>query len=653
MSKLKDITKELTGRALSPFHRKTGLNQLERNNEMQDGILDGILSQVDDAYITKTEQSNIMHLENSGDGVVVLDSIEGNTMVNILNKNATISTNGNYQRLMLKPSNNITVINNFQKSVQLSIRRTNGEWLRLQTISTGITNYKLNSEEEYYLVQCPIVNTNQQEFSDAQILILEGDWTNKEVSYFEGLQSSFEEKVNSEGKYEIEISSRTSKNLYELKTVNYDWGFPITPTTPTSPNDLSYHCCEYFDVTNLRNKRVYGAMFRDGVLRNNGINFICFFDENNQRIGDRYSMGVDGYIIPSNAKLMSLMQNCGGSSKTWISRDKYCLSLQPFVNEEKLVEHKLNKIKVLVNEPLRSTPHGVKDRLCIKNSKLVVERKCGEITLDGTENWEQDICYETFGQFRIGHNEFVKKNKPLNKLYTTTYEGEKIVCNNYACGSKKVSQSTLNIGTMFAGDSKNYAMFIKLSNSQLGIPDEINVNLFTQKVKELLANKNATIIYELAEPIYEEVLNEYGEPILLEGYEDGTLYIDSTITPTTTVRYTPKMEAFSVCNEIQENNVALSSDINDNIITYMMEVDYMITEKELNSASVCSVTQRMEVLDMTSMQKRTFDMLARLFKGKSLTKEECETRVTVYLSAGKITDEQAEELMLLIAETYQ
>ena len=81
---IKEIGKELMGKSLSSYHRKTGLPQLEKNNEMQDGILNGILSQVDNAYIEKTEQSNVIHLEGSGDGVVVLDSVEGNTMVNIL-----------------------------------------------------------------------------------------------------------------------------------------------------------------------------------------------------------------------------------------------------------------------------------------------------------------------------------------------------------------------------------------------------------------------------------------------------------------------------------------------------------------------------------------------------------------------------------------
>ena len=90
---IKEIGKELLGKSLNSFHRKTGLTQLEKNNEMQDGILDGILSQVDDAYIEKTEQSNVIHLDGSGDGVVILDSIEGNTLVNLWDFNS-VGING-------------------------------------------------------------------------------------------------------------------------------------------------------------------------------------------------------------------------------------------------------------------------------------------------------------------------------------------------------------------------------------------------------------------------------------------------------------------------------------------------------------------------------------------------------------------------------
>ena len=113
------------------------------------------------------------------------------------------------------------------------------------------------------------------------------------------------------------------------------------------------------------------------------------------------------------------------------------------------------------------------------------------------------------------------------------------------------------------------------------------------------------------------------------------------------------MESFKAVKEVKSNNSLLSNDINESIIPYMMEVDMLIMEKEMSLfSSLNKNIRKMEVLDMTSMQKRTGEMLTRLIKGKTLTKEEAQTRVTVYLNAAKITDEQAEELMLLIDEVY-
>ena len=77
----------------------------------------------------------------------------------------------------------------------------------------------------------------------------------------------------------------------------------------------------------------------------------------------------------------------------------------------------------------------------------------------------------------------------------------------------------------------------------------------------------------------------------------------------------------------------------------------MIMEKEMALMSQYKI-RRMGAKDMTSMQKRTQDMLTRLIKGKTLTEQECKTRVTTYLNAGKITEAQAEELNFLIDEIY-
>ena len=577
---IKEIGKELMGKSLNSFHRKLGLTQLEENNKMQDGILDGILSQVDDAYIEKTEQSNVIHLDGSGDGVVVLDSIEGNTMVNIMplaNWGNKSSDNGNcaYSQVRLntlpfKPNTTYTTIllnaEGIVKSHWMHSLSTQGVVQGTIATFTTISDISMATSHLHIYFGGSDNTVTQEQINNIKVIVLEGDWTNKEINYFEGLQSSFEEKVNDEGKYEIEILSK-NKNLFDIDKLTYT-NTNITKLIKnkekgrveiTYKDGAGYPYASYYlnenDVKLLRGKRI--IISRNLIQGDNTLNHSIQIHSTNE--DGTIKWVTSGNTIPSNAKTLKIQvhghNSVGGDNvkgNTTIYENIY-IGLEELKGD--YIPNKQNKIKLLINEPLRAVG-SIKDRLCIKDSKLVIKRNCGIRTYQ-----ESDL-------------------------------------------------------------------------------DNVDV----------LTDMNNTV-YILDAPIYDEVTNEYGEPIILEGYENGTLYIDSTIIPTTTVKYTPKMESFNTLKEVANNNIMLTNDVNDNIIPYMMDVDLMIMEKEMALMSHKNI-RKMEVLDMTSMQKRTQEMLERLIKGKSLTEQECKTRVTTYLNAGKITDEQAEELMLLIDEVY-
>ena len=291
-----------------------------------------------------------------------------------------------------------------------------------------------------------------------------------------------------------------------------------------------------------------------------------------------------------------------------------------------------------MNEPLRGLPTGVKDRFVKIGGKLFIERKCGGIILDGSENTiRKHNASDTYTNTNLWRFE--------NLFNTNAIFNDKMnmgICDKFEWNANTAYEDFEHCRTGYNDNLSTHVFYIWLNKSKCSTVDEF---------RTWMSNNPATVVYQLAEPYYEEVLNEYGEPIILEGYENGTLYIDSTIVPTTTVRYTPKMESFKTLKEVENNNIMLTNDVNDNIIPYLMDVDLMIMEKEMALPSKANI-RTMEVLDMTSMQKRTQDMLERLIKGKTLTEQECKTRVTTYLNAGKITDEQAEELMLLIDEVY-
>ena len=676
---IKEIGKELMGKSLNSYHRKTGLTQLEKNNEMQDGILNGILSQVDDAYIEKTEQSNVIHLDGSGDGVVVVDSIKGNTMVNLVKlpevnertrntssaiiclqignspNSINLKTNATYTCFVSYDIKNIS--SNCQTYMEGQIKNSDNSltWFSTSDRPNSVGSYRIvkkvdtsNISKTLNNFYVAIRSTDGQDANATiklnNIMLLEGDWTNKEIpSYFEGLQSSFEEKVNDEGKYEIEILNN-NKNLFDLNKLKDANNWNVIKEQPyhyipirLKPNTTyKIHCKQINSSSDngtffgIFDEPAYYSAKRETLIWASSKNKNITFTTDDRTI---YYWNVYFNVGFSQSKITELFEQL-----------LINVQMEENTKNTNYIPHKQNKIKLLINEPLRATDI-VKDKICIKDNKLVIERNCGEVIFNGEENWQdtwQNSGQDTYIYFHLTYSDFGNYAK-----YPVRRESIRIVSdyfNNAYCGSSVWGNNT-DEKVAIHSSVDDYYFQVSMLKSNLSSLDK-------QGFKNFIKSRNGLkFVYKLAEPYYEEVLNEYGEPIILEGYENGTLFIDSTIVPTATVRYTPKMESFKAIKEVKDNNIMLTTDINDAIIPYMLEVDMMILEKEMAIMSHKNI-RKIGEKDMTNMQKRTYDMLARLIKGKTLNEQECKTRVTVYLNAGKITDEQAKELNFLIDEIY-
>lgn len=674
---IKEIGKELLGKSLNSFHRKTGLTQLEKNNEMQDGILDGMLSQVDDAYIEKTEQSNVIHLDGSGDGVVVLDSIEGNTMVNYIymekyhQKDSSITVEKN--KIMMgtnadamakkidfdvpvKDNSNYTIIFTLENSdsnngIRIGLCNNKGStWTSASNdiFGNGVYILKINSNSnsKYLRIHTRGAGNNivTQSVNVCNLFFIEGHdiVTEKEIpSYFEGLQSSFKEQVE-EDKYKIEILMN-NKNLldsgkYIISQTNGSIGAISNNILTLGHVASSGMYCEYqSEFIKVKEETAYS--FSSYITEKNGANanhIMRYYDSNKNQIGysDGINNGVGSYTRRfTTTKGTKYIKFCIGShTPTLDDTLKSCkvdlsrVMLKIGDIDTNVVPYKSNKIKLLLDEPLRAIG-DYKDRLLYKDNKLVIQRNVG------IKKGNKSLCTnQNNHSFSIVLSDGVAKsvwNRIENRAFVKI---NNVIIPEYSTFPEVSNQETL------VGFYQNHT-------------ENANLSISNGAIKPLSDDAIIEVIYQLKEPYYEEVLNEYGEPILLEGYENGTIYIDSTIVPTTTVRYTPKMESFKTLKEVNNDNIMLTNDINDNIIPYLMDVDLMIMEKEMALPSKANI-RTMEVLDMTSMQKRTQDMLERLIKGKTLTEQECKTRVTTYLNAGKITDAQAKELNFLIDEIY-
>ena len=298
---------------------------------------------------------------------------------------------------------------------------------------------------------------------------------------------------------------------------------------------------------------------------------------------------------------------------------------------------KVNGIKLYINEPLRGV-EGVKDRLCIKNGKLIVERNYDSVTLDGTGNIYDVTSWGASSdktiEFRLGYNQF--ENKKVD-----------ILCDNFI-------SETSNLWMMDTEGIQSYTVDtvdIRINKTRLSTQDVAGF-------RQWLQQNPTTIVYQLTSPIYEEVTNEYGLPIVFEGYENGIVYIDSAVTPTTHIKYTSNNQLATTLSEAEEQNIATQEDINMNVVTYMMDIDMILTEMEMsNDTSVMAVRRdssnenmldRMSEEDKKVYRDNTVVMLEKMITANVLDKEDIERRVQMYYDKGRISKEQYEYLKSLL-----
>lgn len=220
------------------------------------------------------------------------------------------------------------------------------------------------------------------------------------------------------------------------------------------------------------------------------------------------------------------------------------------------IEPKQHKAEILLDEPLRSLPNGVCDEII--GNQLI--RKVGSLFINGSEdeNWRIGVGSEKFtvtSIFFIDNklpNGWYARNKICNILPTT--------CNSYWLDIESYCNS--DAGTRLC---------IKIDKTRLSTND-------VSGLKQWLSENPVTILYELAEPIIEELPNS----IALQCFDDTTMYIENSITPTVTYGYNaliPYKEELVKQREEVDNNVL---DIETNIIPYLTEIEYNLNRMEGN-----------------------------------------------------------------------
>lgn len=199
-------------------------------------------------------------------------------------------------------------------------------------------------------------------------------------------------------------------------------------------------------------------------------------------------------------------------------------------------------------------------------------------------------------------------------------------------------------------------------HSNLALHARVHVSrLTTQDVagfKQWLQQNPTTIVYQLAEPVYEEADCDLSK-LVLENYENSSLIFESNIPVSANIRYSGEVPVVTQAKSLSSQVDNTTLDINENIIPYMCDIDYRIVELQLMNGDTqgegiellgigdIEILGNENVLFNNREDKKynySYDMLKRDILSQRYSKEEYQYRLDRYLLANKISDEEYKEL---------
>lgn len=205
-----------------------------------------------------------------------------------------------------------------------------------------------------------------------------------------------------------------------------------------------------------------------------------------------------------------------------------------------------NNITFYLKEPLRGVG-DVKDKVYVKEDKVVVERNCAGVTLDGNDDEEYMIVNEP----NTGQG-YYRTRITLGKIGLPLGNYLKFKTNNFTI-NEGVNN---NFGYICTFDSGSYLFVYHNFNN----------------LQQYLQENPTTIIYQLATPIYEEV--EYFDlKLFVEIFKDTTIIYNSNIPVTSTINYTystPLTDAVNTVSDISDQQDSMIIDMATQVATMEM-----------------------------------------------------------------------------------
>ena len=448
--------------------------------------IDNIENDLNKAENTKYTTENGIKEFNCKNGYVDNIVIEGETLVNLVDY-STLNVEGSNCRTFRLKANTVYTLFNFLDDEE-------GCTCILNEDLTALINW---TSDKVYTFLNPIDQKviPHYNLSGFKMVILEGDYTDKPISYFEGLKS-----VGQGDK--IEVLSYTNnhnvltKDLFEIGTANGD----ISGTYQDKKTE---------NQTRIRLKNTIG------VEKNT--NYTIFIDSNN------YDIAL--YLFKDN--ILKFHRTFTGTNILNLNSGKYNSIAFVIRHNNNItfnsVDDVLNKCNIIFDKSenmvydkktiphtLRSLPNGIKDTIEKIGGKYCLVKRCEEITLNGSESYYLTGTNTTntlvfavevdTSNYKNGANS-EKPNNILSNILSELHSPDNIYSRDNIEGMSLVGKPR-----------------IRILKSRLSSQD-------SQGFETWLKSNPVTVVYELATPQIIELPNF--NPQTYEG--DTTLFINSGV----------------------------------------------------------------------------------------------------------------------------
>ena len=431
---------------------------LDPNVEIVDGVsksailkgqtLVNLAPKVEDSVISNYQSGNVILTSE----FKPLTNLKANTEYTVLFKasNVVNATNGMYQYQGRDTENvfikynikNYTLVNGYNKlTFTPSVEISKIQFLSYNTLSVGGS--------------CCIHGDS--------IMIIEGDYTNVDIPYFEGMQS-------------VKMPVLTTTTSQNLSSVPFSF---FEKTT-----DRKYGAWTIFEFDNLFSGKI--------ILNKRPFNTIMYFDTKENRLNIGTTVVKDVQFIGFYNSSTNIENNNKGNLLELLESGELDISLQENGKTNVYSYKKNDKTNILsTSEDVTLRGIGeVRDTLDLLTGELT--ERVGETVLNGGENWVLTRNNSITSVFELNNNLNTTTNKDLicDKIDGTFYS-------SFTDGKEAIKYTT--------------RLFINILNSKATTVNELKIYLKSNPI---------TIQYELATPIIKTVdLSTSGnwEKVVLDG----------------------------------------------------------------------------------------------------------------------------------------